>query len=314
MKTVVLYGEKMNYDKLLVFSILSEEVDVYDDADETKLLERIKDADVLITKENPVTAEMLKEFPEQLKLIIEAGTGYNNIDTAAAREKGITVCNVPAYSSESVREMAILFILMLSSSMHKQVVMLNNGDKSNFSRCLSVPHNEVYQKTLGIIGEGRIGSIVIDSALHLGMKVLVYSRTVKPDHEGVRHVSLDELLKESDYISLHCPLTPQTHHIINEEVLNKMKKEAFLVNTSRGPLIDEKALIKALQEKRIAGAALDVQEVEPLSEDSPLFELDNVILIPHIGWKALETRKRMVSIVKDNIEAYRKGEPINVVN
>ena len=314
MKTVVLYGEKMNYDKLLDFSILSEEVDVYDDADETKLLKRIKDADVLITKENPVTAEMLKEFPEQLKLIIEAGTGYNNIDTAAAREKGITVCNVPAYSSESVREMAILFILMLSSSMHKQVVMLNNGDKSNFSHYLSVPHNEVYQKTLGIIGEGRIGSIVIDSALHLGMKVLVYSRTVKPDREGVRHVSLDELLKESDYISLHCPLTPQTHHIINEEALNKMKKEAFLVNTSRGPLIDEKALIKALQEKRIAGAALDVQEVEPLSEDSPLFELDNVILTPHIGWKALETRKRMVSIVKDNIEAYRKGEPINVVN
>ncbi|MBR4122264.1 MAG: D-2-hydroxyacid dehydrogenase [Erysipelotrichaceae bacterium] len=314
MKTVVLYGAKMNYDQLLDFSCLSEEVTVYDDADETKLQERVKDCDILITKENPVTREMINAFPERLKLIVEAGTGYNNIDTAAARKKGITVCNVPAYSSESVREMAILFILMLSSSMHKQVIMLNNGDKSNFSRYLSVPHNEVYQKTLGIIGEGRIGSIVIDSALHLGMNVLVYSRTVKPDREGVRHVSLDELLKESDYVSLHCPLTPQTNHIINEEALKKMKKTAFLVNTSRGPLIDEKALIKALQEKTIAGAALDVQEVEPLSEDSPLFELDNVILTPHIGWKALETRKRMVSIVKDNIEAFRKGEPINVVN
>ncbi|MBR2801853.1 MAG: D-2-hydroxyacid dehydrogenase [Erysipelotrichaceae bacterium] len=314
MKTVVLYGAKMNYDQLLDFSCLSEEVTVYDDADETKLQERVKDCDILITKENPVTREMINAFPERLKLIVEAGTGYNNIDTAAAREKGITVCNVPAYSSEGVREMTVMFLLMLSSSMHSQVTMLERGDKSNFSRCLSVPHNEVYEKTLGVIGEGRIGKLVIDTALHLGMKVLVYTRTPKEDTENVKHVSLEELLKESDYVSLHCPLTPATKYLINKDTLALMKPTAFLINTSRGPLIDEKALIEVLKERRIAGAALDVQEEEPLAEDSPLFELDNVILTPHIGWKGVDTRRRMVSILKEDIEAYRKGAAINVVN
>ena len=210
--------------------------------------------------------------------------------------------------------MTVMFLLMLSSSMHSQVTMLERGDKSNFSRCLSVPHNEVYEKTLGVIGEGRIGKLVIDTALHLGMKVLVYTRTPKEDSENVKHVSLEELLKESDYVSLHCPLTPATKHLINQDTLALMKPTAFLINTSRGPLIDEKALIEVLKERKIAGAALDVQEEEPLAEDSPLFELDNVILTPHIGWKGVDTRRRMVSILKEDIEAYRKGAAINVVN
>ena len=314
MKTVVLCGKKMNYDQLLDFSKLSEEVVVYDDADETKLAERIQDADILVTKENPVTREMIASFPHQLKLIVEAGTGYNNLDIQAAREHGITLCNVPAYSSESVREMAIMFLLMLSSSMQIQSAMLERGDKSNFSDHLSVPHNEVYQKTLGVIGEGHIGSLVINTSLSLGMNVLVYTRTKKEDRDGIKHVSLDELLRESDYISLHCPLTEATRHIIDANALKKMKKSSCLINTSRGALIDEKALYEALRDGSIAGAALDVQETEPLPEDSPLFTLSNVILTPHIGWKAADSRKRLIGIIRQNIEAYRSGSPINVVN
>lgn len=314
MKTVVLCGKKMNYDDLLDFSVLSEEVTVYDDADETKLAERIQDADILITKENPITREMIEAFPPQLKLIVEAGTGYNNLDLQAAREHGITVCNVPAYSSESVREMTIMFLLMLSKTMHRQIAMLEHGDRSGFTDHLSVPHNEIHQKTLGVIGEGHIGSLVIDTALNLGMNILVYTRTKKEDRERVHHVSLDTLLKESDYISLHCPLTPETRHIINADALSRMKRTACLINTSRGALIDEQALIEALQSGKIAAAALDVQENEPLSEDSPLFTLPNVILTPHIGWKAADARKRLVNIVRQNIEAWRRGDPINVVS
>ncbi|MBE6118163.1 MAG: D-2-hydroxyacid dehydrogenase [Erysipelotrichaceae bacterium] len=314
MKTVVLCGKKMNYDQLLDFSALSEEVVVYDDADETKMAERIQDADILITKENPVGRDLIAAFPPQLKLIIEAGTGYNNLDIQAAREHGITVCNVPSYSSESVREMTIMFLLMLSSSMQVQTAMLERGDKSNFTDHLRVPHNEVYRKTLGVIGEGHIGSQVIHTALSLGMNILVCTRTPKENRTGVRHVSLDELLAESDYISLHCPLSEATRHIIDADALKKMKRSACLINTSRGALIDEKALYEALRSGQIAGAALDVQETEPLPEDSPLFTLPNVILTPHIGWKAADSRKRLVDIVRQNIEAYRSGTPINVVN
>ena len=314
MKTVVLCEKKMNYDRLLDFSSLSEEVAVYEDADETKMAERIHDADILITKENPVTAEMIASFPPQLKLIVEAGTGYNNIDIQAAKEHGITVCNVPAYSSESVREMAIMFILMLSSSMQIQSAMLARGDHANFTDHLCVPHNEVCGKTLGVIGEGHIGSLVVHTALSLGMNILIYTRTPKEDRENVRYVSLDEVLRESDYITLHCPLTDATRHIIDAEALRKMKKSACLINTSRGALIDEKALYEALRDGEIAGAALDVQETEPLPEDSPLFTLPNVILTPHIGWKAADSRKRLVGIIRQNIEAYRSGAPINVVS
>ncbi len=314
MKTVVLCGKKMNYDQLLDFSALSEEVVVYDDADETKMAERIQDADILITKENPVGRDLIAAFPPQLKLIVEAGTGYNNLDIKAAREHGITVCNVPSYSSESVREMTIMFLLMLSSSMQVQAAMLERGDRSNFTDHLRVPHNEVYGKTLGVIGEGHIGSLVISTALNLGMNILVYTRTPKENRTGVRHVSLDELLAESDYISLHCPLSEATWHIIDADALKKMKKSACLINTSRGALIDENALYEALHSGQIAGAALDVQETEPLPEDSPLFPLPNVILTPHIGWKAADSRKRLIDIVRQNIEAYCSGSPINVVN
>ncbi|MBQ2023111.1 MAG: D-2-hydroxyacid dehydrogenase [Lachnospiraceae bacterium] len=313
-KTVVLNAAKMNYDGNLDFSILSDDVTVYDDTTPEQLLERIQSAGVVVTKEMPVSGDLIRQFPDSVKIICEAGTGYNNIDLAAAREKGIIVCNVPSYSSERVAHTAIMMILNLSSTMQTQMKMLAKGDHSNFTKHLQVPHVEVNGKTLGIIGAGNIGRAVIKIAKALDMDILVYTRTPREDSDGIRYVDLDTLLANSDYISLHCPLTPQTRHIINKETLSKMKPSAFLVNTSRGALVDEPALIEALQNGVIAGAALDVQETEPPAEDNPLYTLDNVILTPHMGWKGLETRQRLVSILDGNIKAFFAGNPRNVVS
>ena len=313
-KTVVLNAAKMNYDGNLDFSILSDDVTVYDDTTPEQLLERIQGAGVVVTKEMPVSGDLIRQFPDSVKIICEAGTGYNNIDLAAAREKGIIVCNVPSYSSERVAHTAIMMILNLSSTMQTQMKMLAKGDHSNFTKHLQVPHVEVNGKTLGIIGAGNIGRAVIKIAKALDMDILVYTRTPREDSDGIRYVDLDTLLANSDYISLHCPLTPQTRHIINKETLSKMKPSAFLVNTSRGALVDEPALIEALQNGVIAGAALDVQETEPPADDNPLYTLDNVILTPHMGWKGLETRQRLVSILDGNIKAFFAGNPRNVVS
>lgn len=313
-KTVVLNAAKMNYDGNLDFSILSDDVTVYDDTTPEQLLERIQGAGVVVTKEMPVSGDLIRQFPDSVKIICEAGTGYNNLDLAAAREKGIIVCNVPSYSSERVAHTAIMMILNLSSTMQTQMKMLAKGDRSNFTKHLQVPHVEVNGKTLGIIGAGNIGRAVIKIAKALDMDILVYTRTPREDSDGIRYVDLETLLKNSDYVSLHCPLTPQTRHIINKETLSLMKPSAFLVNTSRGALVDEPALIEALQNGVIAGAALDVQETEPPVEDNPLYTLDNVILTPHMGWKGLETRQRLVSILDGNIKAFFAGNPRNVVS
>ncbi len=312
-KTVVLNAAKMNYDGRLDFSILSDDVTVYDDTTPNELLERIRDAAVVVTKEMPVGGDLIRQFPNSVKLLCEAGTGYNNLDVSAAREMGITVCNIPAYSSNRVAHTAIMMLLNLSSSMQVQMKMLAHGNHDNFTKNLQVNHVEVNEKTLGIIGAGNIGREVIKIAQALDMKILVYTRTPREDTSSIRYVDLPTLLKESDYVSLHCPLTPQTRHLINQETLRLMKPTAFLINTSRGALIDEPALIDALKRGIIAGAGLDVQETEPPAPDSPLYTLDNVILTPHMGWKGLETRERLVSILAGNIRAFFDGNPVNVV-
>ena len=207
-----------------------------------------------------------------------------------------------------------MLILNLSSAMQVQMAMLAKGNHDNFTKNLQVPHVEVNDKTLGIIGAGHIGREVIRIAKAMDMKILVYTRTPKEDGDGIRYVDLETLLRNSDYVSLHCPLTPQTRHMINKDTLAMMKPEAFLINTSRGALIDEPALIEALQNGVIAGAGLDVQEVEPPAEDNPLYTMSNVLLTPHMGWKGLETRKRLVSILAGNIKAWEDKKPVNVVS
>ena len=313
-RVVVVNAGKMNYDHALDFSVLSSDVQVYDDSTNTELIERIQGARVVVTKELPVGADLLSQFPDTVKLIVEAGTGYNNIDLNAAKERGITVCNIPAYSTERVAHTVIMMILNFASTMQKQIAMLAKGDRSNFTKHLQVSHTEVNGKTLGVVGAGHIGMEVIKVAKALGMNILVHTRTPKADGDGIRYVSLDELLENSDYITLHCPLNDKTKHMINKETIGKMKPSAVIVNTGRGPLINEADLCEALAAKRIAGAGLDVQEVEPPAEDSPLYTLDNVILTPHMGWKGLETRQRLVGIIRDNVQAFFKGEPINVVS
>ena len=313
-KTVVLNAKKMNFDGKLDFSILSSQVTVYDDTAPEELLERIQDADVIVTKEMPVSGDLIRQFPDSVKLICEPGTGYNNLHLAAAKEKGIMVCNIPAYSTQRVAQTAIMLILNLSSAMQVQMAMLAKGNHDNFTKNLQVPHVEVNDKTLGIIGAGHIGREVIRIAKAMDMKILVYTRTPKEDGDGIRYVDLETLLRNSDYVSLHCPLTPQTRHMINKDTLAMMKPEAFLINTSRGALIDEPALIEALQNGVIAGAGLDVQEVEPPAEDNPLYTMSNVLLTPHMGWKGLETRKRLVSILAGNIKAWEDKKPVNVVS
>ena len=313
-KTVVLNSARMNYDGKLDMSVLSSDVTEYAVTEQDQILERVQGMDVVVTKEMPVSGEIIAQFPDSVKLICEAGTGYNNIDIEAARAKGITVCNIPAYSTERVAHTAIMMILNLSSTMQVQQAMLTKGDRSNFTKCLQVNHVEVNGKTLGVIGAGTIGREVIKVAQALGMKILAYTRTPRADEENLRYVSLEELLKESDYISLHCPLTPQTRHLINKETIAMMKPTAFIINTGRGALIDEPALIEALQKGQIAGAGLDVQETEPPAQDNPLYDMPNVILTPHMGWKGLETRQRLVSILAANIKGFTEGHPQNVVS
>lgn len=313
-KNVVLLNiGKIDYDHLMDLSKLPGNVISYEDTKPHQIMERIQDADIIVTKEYPLNQAMIKQFPKRVKLICEAGTGYNNIDVKACQEKGIIVCNTPAYSTKRVAHTVILFLLMLSSSMKRQQQMLDRQDHRNFTEYMMVDHGEVNGKTLGIIGEGMIGQEVIKIAQAMDMKVMVYTRT--PKHTpGVMYGTFEEVLQSSDYISLHCPLTEDTFHLMDEAALNLMKSSACLINTARGALIDEAALIKALASKKIAGAGLDVQEIEPPVQDHPFYEMPNVVLTPHMGWRGLETRQRLIDLVAETLEAFMNGSPIRVVS
>lgn len=317
MKTVFLNIAKLDFDNKLDFSQLAElsTITTYPASNDQEILARVQDQNIVITKELPLGRELILNFPPTVKLICEAGTGYNNIDLNAAREKGITVCNIPGYSTEAVAQLAITFLLSLSSSLTKQQIMIKQKNFDNFTKHLLVPHFEIQNKTLGIIGAGSIGQQVIKVARALGMNIVVYNRTSKSwSDPQIKSVTLEELLRQSDFISLHCPLTPETKHIINQDSLALMKPAAFIINTSRGALINESHLIEALQTGKIAGAALDVQDPEPPELTNPLFDMDNVILTPHIGWKPLEARQRLINLLANNIAAFIKGKPINVVS
>ena len=313
-KVVVVNAGKMDFDGQLDFSILSDDVQVYQNSTNEEFIERIQGATAVVTKEYPVPAELMAQFPDTVKLIVEAGTGYNNIDLDAARSHGITVCNIPAYSTERVAHTVIMMLLNLASTMQQQIAMLARGDRSNFTKHLQVPHAEVNGKTLGIIGAGHIGLEVIKVARALGMNILIHTRTPKEDSEGIRYVSFETLMSESDYISLHCPLNDKTKYMIDKKAISLMKPTAFIINTGRGALINEADLVEALQNKAIGGAGLDVQEVEPPAEDSPLYTLENVIITPHMGWKGFETRQRLVGIISDDIHGFFEGKPVNVVS
>mmetsp|Transcript_31505 Transcript_31505/g.50564 ORF Transcript_31505/g.50564 Transcript_31505/m.50564 type:complete len:319 (-) Transcript_31505:91-1047(-) len=311
-KAVLVNAGRLDFDEGLDLSSMGKVVELTrfePDAKPEEILERVQGQEIVITKEIPVPGAIISQFPDSVKVIQEAGTGFNNIDLAAAKAKGITVLNCPAYSSDAVAQLVITFILNFSCSLIPQMRMLSKGNLDNFTKCLQVPHFELGGKTLGLIGgTGGIGSKVATIAEAMGMKVIVTSRSPKPNA-----VPLEELLRTSDFVSLHCPLNDETRGLMNRSRLEMMKPTAFLINTGRGALIKEEELIEILREKKIAGAGLDVQETEPPVTGSPLYELDNVILTPHIGWKRLETRQRLMDIVTDNLAAFLKGSPVNVV-
>ncbi|MBE6829510.1 MAG: D-2-hydroxyacid dehydrogenase [Ruminococcaceae bacterium] len=313
-RTVVLNAGLVNYDGNIDYSQIASEVVIYDETPEDKILERVDGFTIVVTKEMKVSGDIIRKFPDSVKMICEAGTGYNNINLDAVHEKAILLCNIPAYSSERVAHTAILLILNLASSMQKQIRMLSQGNHDNFHKHLMVDHVEVNGKTLGVIGYGNIAKEIIKVAQALGMKILVSTRTPRADIENIHFTTNEEVFKQSDFISLNCPLNESTRHMINKETLAMMKPTAYLINTARGALIDEKALIGALQNNAIAGAGLDVQEVEPLDDASPLYTMENVIITPHMGWRGLETRQRLVSLIRDNISAFSKGQPINRVD
>ena len=226
---------------------------------------------------------------------------------------GITVCNIPAYSTERVAHTAIMMILNLSSSMQIQQAMLAGRPKAILQNACRSAMWKSMARFWGVVGAGTIGREVIKVAQALGMKVLAYTRTPRADEDNLKYVSLEELLKQSDYISLHCPLTPQTRHMINKrDHCHDETDSLHLLIPDAVPFIDEPALIEALKEGRIAGAGLDVQETEPPVQNNPLYDMPNVILTPHMGWKGLETRQRLVSIAANIL--FDEGRPQNVVS
>jgi len=317
-KTIFLNVARIDFDNKLDFSCLSKITTLtkYDSSSDEEILKRVQGQNIVITKEMPVGREIISQFPPSVKMICEAGTGYNNIDIVAAREKNIAVCNIPSYSTEAVAQLVITFILNLSSSLVQQQVMLREKNFDNFTKHLQVPHFELQGKTLGVIGgTGAIGREVIKIAQTLGMNIIVYNRSQKAGSDKtVRVLPLDELLKQSDFVTIHCPLNAETQHLIDKDKLKLMKPTAFIINTARGAIIKEVDLIEALRQGTIAGAALDVQDPEPPQLDNPLFDMENVILTPHIGWRRLESRQRLIEWIADNIAAFIQGKPINIVS
>lgn len=273
----------------------------------------IGDSEVLLCSKIAVTPELLDACP-RLKYIGVMATGYNNIDLAACRARGVTVTNIPDYSSDAVAQMTMTFILSFATSIGAYTASTARGDwtRSELFCYYPYPLTELGGKTLGLVGMGSIGEKVARLAEAFGMKVIYHTRNKKDSPR--EYVSLDELFARSDYVSLHLPLSAQTEKLICKANLEKMKKTAFLINTARGGLVDEEALRDALEQGVIAGFAADVLTVEPQRADCLLIGAKNCILTPHIAWAPKETRARLIGILRENLAAFLRGDAKNVVS
>ena len=292
-------------------------VTAYDYTPKDKIIERSADADVLIVNKVVITREIIEQLPK-LRYIGLLSTGFNVIDTVAAKDHGITVSNVPTYSTSAVAQLTFALILETYNQvgLHSSAVHSGEWDSCRDFCFWKTPLIELSGKTLGIIGFGKIGNEVAKIADAFGMNILCYVPREKPqpDLRSFRFVSLDELASKSDIVSLHCPLTPETTGMINAEFISKMKKSAIVINTSRGPAVDEKALADAINEGRIFGAGVDVLSTEPPKKDNPLLSCERCFITPHVAWAGYETRVRLLGVVYDNLKAFCDGKPINVVN
>ena len=316
MKIVVLDGYGLNPGDLSwsAWEALGE-LTVYDRTSPSELLERSVGAEVLITNKTLITAENMAELPS-LKYIGVLATGYNVVDIDAAKARGIVVTNIPAYSTASVAQMVFAHVLNITQRVgyyaneNTQGRWTNNADFCYWDTNLV----ELDGKKMGIVGYGNIGKATARIALAFGMEVLAYTSKEQKDlPQGVRKATLDELFSESDVVSLHCPLTPDTKELVNAERLKTMKPSAILINTGRGPLVNEQDLANALNEGRIAGAGLDVLSVEPSLADNPLLKAKNCFITPHIAWATKEARTRLMDIAINNLRSYQEGNVINNV-
>ena len=289
------------------------EVVYYDVTPAELTAERIADADIVVCNKTVLGKNELEG--SRVKLITLFATGYNNIDTAYAKERGITVCNAGQYSTRAVAQQVFAYILDHSARVSEYSDFVAGGGwiKSKFFSNFSMPTHEIAGKTIGIVGFGSIGREVAKIASAFDMNVLVSTRTVR-DCPGVRFTDLDTLLSVSDFVTVHVPLTPETSKMFGKDEFAKMKPEAYFINTSRGGTVDEQALRDALDSGVISGAAVDVVTVEPMRADCPLFGAKNITITPHIAWAPLETRVRLIGIVTNNIERWLAGDPVNVVN
>ncbi len=303
----------LNWDGLKALGTLA----VYDRTPPEKVVERAANAAIVFTNKTPLGADLINQLPE-LKFIGLLATGYNVVNTEVAKQKGIIVSNVPGYGTASVVQMTFALLLELCQHVqhHSNTVMNGKWSASPDFCYWDYPLVELENKTMGIIGFGDIGQKVADVATAFGMNIIADSRTQtdQSHRKNFKWVGVEELLKQADVVSIHCPLTPETTGLINKANLLLMKPTAFIINTSRGPIIVDEDLAEALNNDVIAAAGLDVLSTEPPPKNNPLFNAKNCIITPHISWATREARARLMSIAVQNLEAYLEGNPVNVVN
>ena len=312
MKIVVLDGYAANPGDLSWDALAAlGELTVYDRTAPADTAARLAGADMALTNKTLITRELMAGAP-QLKYVGVLATGYNVVDTAAARELGVTVTNIPAYSTDSVAQMVFALLLEICHHVGHHSAAVHAGRwTANKDFCFwDYPLMELAGKTMGIIGYGRIGKKVAEIARCFGMKVIAWTRTPR-DPECVE---LDELLAQSDVISLHCPLFPETQNLINAASIAKMKDGAILINTSRGPVVNDADLRAALDSGKLRAFGADVSTVEPIPADNPLLGCDRVFFTPHIAWATFEARTRLMDVAVKNAAAFIAGAPIHVVN
>ena len=317
MRIIVLDGLTLNPGDLSWDNLKQlGEVVVYDRSAPEEIVERAAGAGALLVNKVVLSTEIIEALPE-LRYIGVTATGFNIVDIDTATGRNISVCNVPTYGTRSVSQMAFAHILEFTQNVgHHDATVRKEG---RWSSCADfcywdTPLIELEGQTMGIVGLGKIGLTTAQLALAFGMKVIAFDPLPADPTEGIKMVGLDELFEQSDVISLHCPLTPENEHLVNAQRLSTMKPTAFLVNTSRGPLIDSEALAIALNSGQIAGAGLDVLEVEPPPREHPLYTAKNCRITPHIAWATQSARGRLLQTTVDNLAAFQQGRPQNVVN
>ena len=317
MKIVVLDGYAVNpgdlsWDIIRQFGDLT----VYEYTAPQDTVSRLQGADIALTNKTILDAKVLDACPD-LKLICVLATGYNVVDCADTKRRGIPVCNVPAYGTDAVAQFTFALLLELCHQVGHHSMAVHDGRWcSNRDFCFwDTPQLELAGKTMGIIGFGRIGRAVGKIAKAMGMQVIAYNRSRCPEGEAIgTYVDLETLLKTADVISLHCPLTEENAGLINQDTLSMMKDGVILLNTARGPLLDEKAVSDALSSGKLRGAAVDVVSKEPMERSNPLLTAPNCIITPHMAWAPTESRQRILNITANSIAAFLDGKPINTVN